>query len=70
MHINYFGDSVMILGWALLTAVWWTLALPVLITATFIFVHIPGLDAYLADRYGKPFEEYAAKTKKLIPFVY
>ncbi len=70
MHINYFGDSVMMLGWALLTGVWWRLALPVLITAGFIFVHIPGLDAYLEDRYGEPFKQYAAKTKKLIPFIY
>ncbi len=70
MHINYFGDSVMSAGWALLTMTWWTFALPIAITAMFIFMHIPALDRYLAERYGEPFEQYAARTKKLIPFIY
>ena len=70
MHINYFGDSVMMIGWALLTMTWWAGALPVAITATFIFMHIPALDSYLEGRYGEPFKAYAAKTKKLIPFIY
>ena len=70
MHINYFGDSVSFTGWAVLTANGWALAMPALMTAMFIFVHIPGLDAYLAERYGASFEAYARRTKKFIPFVY
>jgi protein-S-isoprenylcysteine O-methyltransferase Ste14 len=70
MHINYFGDTVLFTGWCLLTANWWTLALPILMAASFIFFHIPGLDTYLADRYGDEFVEYASKTKKFMPFVY
>ena len=70
MHINYFGDSVSFTGWAILTATWWTFLLPLLMTAMFIFMHIPGLDLYLAERYGEPFKEYAAHTKKFMPFVY
>jgi len=70
MHINYFGDSVAFTGWAILTATWWTFLLPLLMTAMFIFMHIPGLDLYLAERYGEPFKEYAARTKKFMPFVY
>lgn len=69
-HINYFGDSVAFTGWALLTGVWWTFALPLLMTAGFVFYHIPALDAYLEDRYGDAFRDYAKRTKKLIPFVY
>lgn len=70
MHINYFGDTVLFTGWCLLTANWWTLVLPIMMAASFILFHIPGLDAYLADRYGDEFVEYASKTKKFMPFVY
>lgn len=70
MHINFFGDVVLFSGWALLTANLFALGLPLLMALMFIFLHIPGLDAYLAKRYGDEFTAYAAKTKKLIPFVY
>ena len=70
MHINFFGDVVLFSGWALLTANLWALGLPLMMALMFIFLHIPGLDAYLAKRYGEEFTSYAAKTKKLIPFVY
>ena len=70
MHINYFGDTVLFIGWCMLTASLWALALPALMGASFIFYHIPGLDAYLAERYGAEFEEYAAETKKFVPFLY
>lgn len=70
MHINYFGDVVMFTGWALLTASLWTLSLPLLMVFMFTTIQIPGLDTYLAGRYGHEFREYASRTKKLIPFVY
>lgn len=70
MHINYFGDVVLFTGWCLLTASLWTLGLPLLMLLMFMFVHIPPLDEYLAERYGKEFEAYRAKTKRLIPLVW
>ncbi len=70
MHINYFGDSVLFTGWALLTASWFAAPIPLFITASFVFFHIPALDAYLADRYGAAFKTYAAKTAKFVPFIY
>ncbi|WP_283424722.1 DUF1295 domain-containing protein [Shimia sagamensis] len=70
IHINYFGDMVLFTGWALLTTSWLAFAIPLFMTVGFIFVHIPGLDAYLFQRYGAEFDAYAAKTAKLIPFVY
>ena len=70
MHINYFGDTVMFTGWALLTGVPWALALPALMGAMFVGYHIPALDAYLATRYPDEFPAYARTTKKFIPFVY
>lgn len=70
MHINYFGDSILFSGWAILAASLFAWPIPIFITASFVWFHIPALDAYLAKRYGKDFEAYAAKTAKFIPFVY
>lgn len=70
MHVNYFGDTVLFTGWSLFTRQPWALLLPALMAASFVLYHIPGLDAYLARRYGEEFTRYAAKTKKFIPFVY
>jgi len=30
----------------------------------------PELDKYLKEKYGKEYDEYAGKTKMLIPFIY
>lgn len=70
MHVNYFGDTIMFTGWALLTATPWALVLPALMAAMFVGYHIPALDAYLAARYPDEFPAYARTTKKFIPFVY
>lgn len=70
MHINFFGDVVLFTGWALLTHAWWALLLPLAMLLMFVFVHIPSLDAYLAERYGGEFEAYAKTTHRLVPFVW
>ncbi|MCO6186800.1 isoprenylcysteine carboxylmethyltransferase family protein [Rhizobium sp. L1K21] len=70
MHINYFGDVVLFTGWSLMTHNLWTLALPIFMFLSFAFMHMPALDAYLAKRYGAEFEAYAARTKKLVPFIW
>ena len=73
MHANYFGDTLLFTGWTLASSglavswTWW--AVPVM-TALFVFMHIPGLDEYLADRYPKEFPKYAATTAKFIPYIY
>lgn len=69
-HINYFGDTVMFSGYALATGSLWAFAIPAYMTAGFIFQHIPNLDAYLSKKYGVEFDNYAARTRKFIPFVY
>ena len=48
----------------------WSGGARALVTAGFIFYHIPGLDSYLAQRYGDEFVAYSQRTKKLIPWVY
>ena len=70
MHINYFGDVLLFSGWALLTTQPWTLLLPLCMALSFIYFHIPGLDQYLATRYGQAFQDYTKRTKKLIPGIY
>lgn len=70
VHINYFGDSILFTGWAILAASAFAFSIPALMIVLFVFFHIPPLDAYLTDRYGDEFKAYAAKTAKFIPFLY
>ncbi len=70
MHINYFGDSVMYIGMALITREWMCLYVAIGIGVNFIILQIPMLDRHLKNRYGAAFDEYAKQTKKFIPFVY
>jgi len=69
-HINYFGDLLWVTGYAIITHNWWSALIPVMLFGFFAFYNAPKLDEYLQQKYGKEYEEYAAKTKMLIPFVY
>ena len=70
MHINYFGDTVLFTGWALLTHSLVALSVPAFMAVSFVAFHIPALDAYLSQKYGAQFDAYAARTRKFIPFIY
>ncbi len=70
MHINYFGDTLLFTGFAMLTLSPWAFIAPAVMTVGFIFQHIPQLDTYLAERYQDQFEPYARTTKKFIPYIY
>jgi protein-S-isoprenylcysteine O-methyltransferase Ste14 len=69
-HPNYLGDLVSFSGLCMVSGAWVTVIIPVLMLAGFLFVNIPVLDAHLRDHYGDAFDEYAQRTRKLIPFVY
>lgn len=69
-HINYFGDLLLFSGLAVLTRQLWAGTVPVAMGLNFAFVLIPAHDAYLAMRYGGAFEDYARRTKKLVPLLY
>ena len=69
-HPNYFGDVLWALGWAVVAHNIWAFAIPMVAAAGFVFKFIPELSAYLADRYGEQYEDWAQRTKRLIPFVY
>jgi protein-S-isoprenylcysteine O-methyltransferase Ste14 len=70
MHINYFGDELLFTGYALLTGVAWMLIIPALMLAGFVFFNIPDLDKHLRQHYGAAFEDYARRTRKLVPYIY
>lgn len=70
MHVNYFGDVLLFTGFAMVAGRWGALGVPVLMALTFVFVHVPTLDAYLAERYGAEFRAYAEHTKRLIPGIW
>lgn len=69
-HPNYLGDTILFAGFALATGLWWALIIPVVMAAMFIWIHIPRLDAHLAEHYGEQYERYDATTKKFIPLVW
>jgi len=69
-HPNYLGDLISFSGICLISGAWVTTVIPVLMLAGFVFVNVPVLDSHLHDHYGSAFDQYAARTRKLIPFVY
>jgi len=70
MHINYFGDLIWVIAYALLTHNWYSLIIVVFVFCFFAFYNIPKLDEYLASTYGQAFEDYSKRTKKFVPFIY
>ena len=70
VHINYFGDLLLFTGFSLITGSPYTLLVPAVMLAGFVFANIPALDAHLHAKYGAAFDAYAARTKKLIPLIY
>ncbi len=69
-HINYFGDTVLFFGFAMLTRSVWSFIIPASLVVLFIFVNIPIMENYLRTTYGGEFDEYAHRTDKFIPFIY
>jgi len=69
-HVNYFGDLLLFAGFAALTRQAWAGIVPLAMGLNFAFVIVPAHDAYLAARYGREFEDYARRTRRLIPRLY
>ena len=69
-HPNYLGDLLSFSGLCLVAGRWFTSLIPVLMLCGFVFVNIPTLDRHLRAHYGPAFDEYARRTRKLVPFVY
>ena len=69
-HPNYLGDLISFSGLCVISGRWITTSIPSIMLCGFVFANIPMLDSHLHDHYGPVFDEYAARTRKLIPFVY
>lgn len=69
-HINYFGDILWVSAYALITKNRYAITIPIFLFCFFTFYNAPKLDKYLKDKYGKGYDDYAEKTKMLIPFIY
>ena len=69
VHINYFGDVVWVLGFALVTMNLYALIIPAFLFCLFQFSYIPNADKYLLSQFGKDFERYKKSTATFIPFI-
>jgi steroid 5-alpha reductase family enzyme len=71
MHINYFGEWLVICSYAfvIFSGTWWFMLVVIIDFLDLYFENIPNLDAYLAQKYGEAFQEYKKSTKKFIPFI-
>lgn len=69
-HINYFGDLLWVTAYALITRNWYAVSIPIILFCFFAFYNAPKLDKHLKEKYGKDYDEYARKTKMIIPFIY
>jgi protein-S-isoprenylcysteine O-methyltransferase Ste14 len=69
-HINYFGDILWVTAYALMTRNWYAATIPAFLFCFFAFYNAPKLDKYLKNKYGKEYDDYATKTKMLIPFIF
>ena len=69
-HINYFGDILWVAAYALVTKNWYSVTIVVFLFCFFAFYNAPKLDHYLKEKYGKQYDDYAKKTKMLVPFVF
>lgn len=71
MHINYFGEWLLISAYAFLafSGTLWFLIVVALDFADLYFGNIPHLDKYLSEKYKEQFEAYKKSTSKFIPFV-
>lgn len=68
-HINYFGDILWVTAYAIITKNWYSIIIPILLFCLFAFYNAPKLDKYLKEKYGSSYDEYASKTKMLIPYI-
>lgn len=69
-HPNYLGDCLWGVGWALATRSPWAVLIVLAEISGFVFVNIPQLSAYLEQRYGDAYREWAARTARLVPWLY
>ncbi len=70
MHINYFGDFLWVIAYALISRNWYSIFIPIFLFCFFVFFNIPKLDKYLSEKYKDEFSKYKTKTKSFVPFLF
>lgn len=70
MHVNYLGDVLWVSGYALVTGNPWAALVPIGLFCFFAFYNVPKLDQHLRAHYGAELDDYAAHTRKLVPWLY
>ncbi len=69
-HVNYLGDILIFAGIALIGGDPRLFLVPGLMAALFVGLLIPLKERYLRDKYGAAFEAYAARSQRLIPYLF
>jgi steroid 5-alpha reductase family enzyme len=69
-HINYFGDTLWVSGWAIATRNIGSAVIPIALAAGFVFAFIPSLTKHLRASYGDQFDLWSKRTKAFIPYIY
>jgi len=70
-HINYFGETLSFVGFAMATSAWWNVWIPMVMGAGLILFSVPELDAYLSSKYAADWVAYTQDVQcQMIPFVW
>lgn len=69
-NINYFGDILLFAGMAAVAHRFSLLAIPAFMAAVFCMIIIPRKEKYLREKYGAEFDEYASRTRRIVPIFY
>jgi protein-S-isoprenylcysteine O-methyltransferase Ste14 len=68
-HPMYFGVIFQLIGISFIFTSFISI-IPIIIVIIFILIRIPIEEKMLLEEFGKEYEQYKKKTKKLIPFIY
>ena len=66
-HPLYLGSILLMLGFALLTGMWWNLAIAALIALLSFGTAIHSEERFLAEKFGDRWTAYAAERGRLLP---
>ena len=69
-HINYFGDTLWVTAWAMVTRSAWSLMIPAALVLAFLLAFIPALEQHLKTHYGEAYLDWEKRSKAYIPFLY
>lgn len=70
-HINYFGEVLSFVGFAMASSTWWNLWVPAVMGVGMAVFSVPELDAYLSQKYAAEWVAYSKEvTCQMFPFIW